>query len=73
MGSRVDERTGPKDELHKDKTLIHDDQENSGETDSISKLSQQPGGNEELLSSSGVLGKLCHFIVCFPTDLSMNH
>ncbi|XP_018412367.1 PREDICTED: DENN domain-containing protein 4C [Nanorana parkeri] len=54
-GSRVDERTGPKDELHKDKALIHEDQENRIETDHVSKLSQQPEGNEELLSSSGVL------------------
>ncbi|XP_073492619.1 DENN domain-containing protein 4C isoform X1 [Aquarana catesbeiana] len=54
-GSQVDERTGPKDELHKDKALIHDVQENSVETDSVSKLIRQPGENEELLSSSGVL------------------
>ncbi|KAM5191260.1 DENN domain-containing protein 4C [Mantella aurantiaca] len=54
-GSQVDERTGPKDELHKDKALIHDDQENGIQTDSVTKLSQQPGGNEELLSSSDVL------------------
>lgn len=61
IGSQVDERPGPKDELHKDKALIHD-QENSIETDSVSKLSRQPGGNEELLLSSGVLGKFYLFV-----------
>ncbi|XP_072260494.1 DENN domain-containing protein 4C isoform X2 [Pyxicephalus adspersus] len=53
-GSRVNERTEPKDELHEDKALIHDDEEDHT-PDSVSKLSQQPGGNEESLSSSSVL------------------
>lgn len=68
VGSQVDERTGPKDELHKDKALIHDVQENSIETDSVSKLIRQPGGNEELLSSSGVLGKFYHFVSLGPLN-----
>ncbi|XP_068090496.1 DENN domain-containing protein 4C isoform X2 [Hyperolius riggenbachi] len=50
VGSQVDERTGPKDEPHEDNALSNEDQKNDRETDSVSKLKQQPLGNEDLLS-----------------------
>ncbi|KAM9330665.1 DENN domain-containing protein 4C [Gastrophryne carolinensis] len=51
-GSQVNERTGTKDELNKEKSLIHDVPKNNIET--VFKLKQQPLEND-LLSSSTAL------------------
>ncbi|XP_075066760.1 DENN domain-containing protein 4C [Mixophyes fleayi] len=51
-GVQVDERLGPKDELLKDSTLIHDEPKNNIETDSTSM--QHSGGNASLLLSADV-------------------